>query len=92
MTTADPALLEPPLPPYRFYPTAGPGRETAEGRPRDLGLARRSGMGQPDHAPSRHGFPDRAPLPPLQQPVSALEGLHTTLKGTGAAKGGRAPA
>jgi hypothetical protein len=31
-------------------------------------------------------FPVGLPSSPLQQPVSALEGLHTTLKGTGAAK------
>ena len=71
-----------------FTRRQGLGWETAEGRPRDLGVHRRSGTGKPDPASSLQRPPDRAFGPPLQQSVSALEGLHTTLRGTEAARGG----
>ena len=71
-------------PPYRFYPTAGLSWKRLKGGRATSALPDARARGNLT-ARLRRGFPDEAPLPPLQQPVSALEGLHTTLTGTGAA-------
>ena len=72
------------MPPYRFYPTAGLSWKRLKGGRATSALPDARARGNLT-ARLRRGFPDEAPLPPLQQPVSALEGLHTTLTGTGAA-------
>src|ERR1039457_7021386 len=76
--------LEELSPPYRFYPTAGLSWKRLKGGRATSALPDARARGNLT-ARLRRGFPDEAPLPPLQQPVSALEGLHTTLTGTGAA-------